>query len=988
MSVADNCNASLMVDRNIEAGRGSKTAYVAQAESLTYEELRRQVNRMGHLLRNLGVRREQRVLLVLDDTTAFPIAFLGALRIGAVPVPVSVREKADNFRHFIQDSYAEVVVCDAEILPALQSALTGHDVRYVARGAGEGASELDSALAAQEHELAPVATHPDDMAFWLYTSGSTGKPKGVVHLHHSIEVTCETFGRQVLAIREQDRIFSTTKLYHAYGLGNSLSFPLYFGATAVLLDGAPTPEQLLHTLGEHPPTVYFSVPALYKQLVADPDAGGAFSSVRLCISAAEPLPLGTFDQWRDRFGLEIVDGIGSTEMLQAYCSNRPGEVVPGTTGRPVPGYELRLTDEAGNELEGATVGTLEVRGDSCAAYYWHRHEQTRRSMRGEWFVSGDRFRRCADGRYAYEGRTDDMLKVGGLWVSPVDIEQVLLEHPAVASVGVVGVTIDDYTRVAAFVKCRDEVSGDDQLKGELRSWCTERMREHEYPHVIRFVDELPQTLTGKPQRFKLREMIERELTPSIEASPLQQAELAGLGDQGETRTPPTRFRGLVRSPVEWTPDDATGSLAQKLRGLREADRDEAVVELVSSHVAAVLGSSSAEVINTQRSFKELGFDSLAAVELRNRLGKATGLRLPSTLIFDHPTPEAVARLVRSRIEGGEPGVRGLDEVRGQADEPRAIAGTTEQTSDLAAALETIRRQSVPPRMPHASLAIRAKTSPWVRSLLPTRVLVNRAARRGRAIWDRSASEREDAIAGMATIIAGTSRAHELRELAQLHLIESLIDRVLFWQQPWSAKVDPRSAARLQEALAGGRGVLLSCCHLGPYYRLQCAPPFKGRDAYLVPGPWFFEAPSRNYWGRRLARWRKGTKSRLVPADGSFSIIQALLERGDPVFLFFDMPGQRETRFLGKSAMLAAGSAQLAVRANALVLPVRARRVGNHVWIDVDAPLDPQEFAGVDELHDALAALHERWILESPAAMQDPRSTGWEHGATAQAWIRP
>ncbi len=985
----DRCNASHIVDRAIEAGRGSKIAYVTPGESLPYEELRRQVNRMGHLLRDLGVRREQRVLLVLDDTTAFPIAFLGALRIGAVPVPVSVLEAADNFRHFIEDSYAELVVCDGKLLPTLQTTLTGYDLRYVTRGGGDGAVELESALAAQEDELTAVATHPDDMAFWLYSSGSTGKPKGVVHLHKSIEVTCETFGRQVLEIREDDRIFSTTKLYHAYGLGNSLSFPLYFGATAILLEGAPTPERLLRTLRELQPTVCFSVPALYAQLVGDPDAEDGFDSVRLCVSAAEPLPLRTFDHWRERFGLEIVDEIGSTEMLQAFCSNRPGAVVPGTTGRPVPGYDLRLTDEAGIELEGPAVGALEVRGDSCAAFYWHQHGLTKRCMRGEWFATGDRFERRADGTYAYVGRTDDMLKIGGLWVSPVDMEQVLLEHPAVAGVGVVGVTIDDYSRVAAFVRCSGEVSGDDELRDSLRSWCRQRMRDHEYPHVIRFVDELPQTLTGKPRRFKLREMIEQELAASTDSSRPGDAAGRGHDDQARTATLPALSRGLVRSRVESAPDDAPGgSLVQKLAGLAEADRDEAVMELVLTQAAAVLGRASGEAIDTQRNFKELGFDSLTAVELRNRLAKAAGLRLPSTLIFDHPTPEAVAKLLRSRLEGVEPGTRELGQVRGQTDESLAIVGTTEQTSDLVAALETVGRLSVPPRMPQASLEIRVKTSPWLRSMLPTRLLVSRAARRGQAIWERNASDREDALAAMETIVAGTPRADELRELARLHLIESMIDRALFWQQPWSAKVDARSAARLREALSGNRGVLLSACHVGPYYRLQCAPPFKDRVTYLVPGPWFFEPPSPDYWGRRLARWRKGTKSLLVPSDGSFPVIQALLERGDPVFLFFDMPGPRQTRFLGKPAMLADGSAQLAVRADALVLPLRARHVGHHVWVDVGAPLDPHEFAGVDQLHDALAALHERWILENPAAMADPRSIGWEHGATAQAWIRP
>jgi benzoate-CoA ligase len=512
-------NASVLLDRNLDAGRGDKPAVHGPDRSLTYAELLAGACRAAHLLRALGVAREERVVLVLDDTTAFPRVFLGAMRLGAVPVPVSPLDKADNFRHFVDDSYARVVVADAGCVPMLREALEGRDVTFVsAGGPADGAVDLEAEAAKHPDDLAPAPTHRDDMAFWLYSSGSTGRPKGVVHLHHDIEITCETYARQVLGVREDDVLFSTTKLQHAYGLGNGLSFPLHFGATAVLNAGPPRPAAILAALRAHRPTIFFSVPALYGALLregAPPVAGeagppvvleDAFEPVRMCVSAAEALSPIVFDRWRERLGLEIVDGIGSTEMLHIFCSNVPGEVVRGSTGRPVPGYELRVVGEDGAVLDGEAVGNLEVRGDSCAAFYWHQHEKTKASMRGDWFTTGDRYRRTADGVYVYEGRADDMLKIGGLWVSPVDMENALMEHPLVLGVGVVGVTVDEVSRVAAFVMRGEGGPPDDELAEELRAWCKGRLRRYEYPHVVRFVDDLPRTVNGKVQRFRLREV--------------------------------------------------------------------------------------------------------------------------------------------------------------------------------------------------------------------------------------------------------------------------------------------------------------------------------------------------------------------------------------------------------------------------------------------------------------------------------------------------
>lgn len=504
-SHGDCCGATEIVERQVEAGRGDSVAIVAADATLTYDELRRQINRAGNLLRELGVQREQRVLLVLDDTSLFPIAFLGAIRIGAVPIPVSPLDKDENFRHFVDDSYARLVFCDVSGLDRVASALSAHQVRYLVNGReGRNVVDLDVALGSQSDELPPVQTHRDDMAFWLYSSGSTGKPKGVVHLQHDIQVTCANYAQGVLGLSDADVTFSTTKLFHAYGLGNGLSFPLYFGATAVLMPGPSKPEPILEMLKRHRPTVFFSVPALFAAISREPRADGAFDSVRFCVSAAEPLPASTALRWREQFGIDILDGIGSTEMLHIYCSNRPGRIAPGTSGWPVPGYDLRLVDDTGAVIAGPGIGALHVRGDSCAAYYWHQLEKTKASMLGGWFVTGDRYERSEDDTYTYVGRVDDMFKVGGLWVAPVDMEHTLLEHPRVAGVGVIGVTVDGASRIAAYVECAG-APGDEALADELRASCKERMRRYEYPHVVRFVSNLPRTLTGKVQRFRLRE---------------------------------------------------------------------------------------------------------------------------------------------------------------------------------------------------------------------------------------------------------------------------------------------------------------------------------------------------------------------------------------------------------------------------------------------------------------------------------------------------
>lgn len=508
MAASIRSTVGLLTDRNLDAGRGGDTALIApDGRALTFRDAHALACRFGARLLDRGVRREQRVLLVMDDSPAFWAAFLGAVRIGAVPVPLNFLARDEDFAYFLRDSYAALAVVDAAFLPKIDAHARALDVPIVTPAPKAGHHDLDDWLRDGPDHIDPADTHPEDMALWLYSSGSTGRPKGVVHTHQDVAYTCEHYAEQTLGLRAADRTFSTTKLFHAYGLGNGLTFPLYTGATAIQLGGRPTPAACIEAIATHRPTVLFSVPALYNAMLADPTLPAAdLTSLRLGVSAAEALPADVWRRWHKRTGTEILDGIGSTEMLHIYCSNRPGEVIPGSSGRPVPGYELQLRD--GDTGEGIAspeaVGDLWVKGGSALASYWHNRQKTRAAFAGEWFFTGDRYRRSADGAYTYEGRADDMIKVKGLWVSPIAIENRLIEHDAVREAAVVGVERDGFRRVRAYVILDGDARGTEALTQALQAWCKDALLRYQYPHEVAYVDDFPRTPTGKVQRFKLR----------------------------------------------------------------------------------------------------------------------------------------------------------------------------------------------------------------------------------------------------------------------------------------------------------------------------------------------------------------------------------------------------------------------------------------------------------------------------------------------------
>ena len=501
--------AADLIERNIEAGRGDKTAFIDCDDRHTYAELAERVNRAASAFTARGIEPEQRVVLCMHDTVDLVAAFLGAIKAGIVPVPINTRLTDRDYAYIVDDSRATGLVVSDSLLPAFRDHIDDHTALkavLVSGGDVDGFDSFSAALSEASDTFETAPTRRDDMCFWLYTSGTTGMPKVSVHLHSSLMETADLYAAPTLGISQDDGVYSAAKLFFAYGLGNGLTVPMAAGATTVLLDGMPTPDAVAEIFKQHQVSVFFGVPTLYGMLLAsDALPGEGEHSLHTCVSAGEALPGELLRRWQERMGTELLDGLGSTEMLHIFLTNSKGDVRPNSSGKAVPGYELRLVDDDGTEVAEGELGHLEVAGPTSAIMYWNQRQKSRETFKGAWTRTGDKYTRDADGYYTYGGRSDDMMKVGGIYVSPFEVEGALLEHDAVLEAAVVGhPDQDNLIKPKAFVVLGQGQSASDALGDELKTFVRGKLAEYKYPRWIEFKDELPKTATGKIQRFKLR----------------------------------------------------------------------------------------------------------------------------------------------------------------------------------------------------------------------------------------------------------------------------------------------------------------------------------------------------------------------------------------------------------------------------------------------------------------------------------------------------
>ena len=516
IALPDSFNAaSHFIDRHLKEGRGEKVAIECENARVTYRELQETVNRVGNGLRRLDVRIEERVALLLTDGPEFGACFFGAIKIGAVAVPINTLLKPADYEFVLSNCRARVLIVSDSLYPQVE-AVPRERLRYLRHiivvGNAPPATQSFhdwTAAAAPDLEAEPVSK--DDAAFWLYSSGSTGFPKACVHLQHDMAVTSERYAKGILHMTEQDRCFSVAKLFFAYGLGNGLYFPLAVGGTSILWPGPPKPQQVFRIIEQHRPTLFFSVPSNVAALLSyhregQPDFD--LSSVRYGVSAGESLPAALFQRFKNRFGVEILDAIGSTELLHMCIANAPGAARPGSSGKIIPGYDAKIVGENDHELPTGEVGNLLVRSDATCSHYWNQHDKSKDTIQGHWIRTGDKYYQDEDGYFWYAGRSDDMLKCSGVWVSPVEIESVLIEHPAVQEVAVIArQDSDELIKPAACVVLREGMQATPNTARELQEFVLSRLPVFKRPRWVEFFPELPKTATGKLQRFKLRQMV-------------------------------------------------------------------------------------------------------------------------------------------------------------------------------------------------------------------------------------------------------------------------------------------------------------------------------------------------------------------------------------------------------------------------------------------------------------------------------------------------